>query len=115
MSCSFRLLASTIRARGSRTPRPRSLSWADQFPIFERELGGLVARADTELAEDRGDVVADGFLGDDEARGNLRVREALGDELEHVELALRQAGRMLARSRARAAGDPARAALAEAP
>ena len=43
---------------------------------------GLGAVAEPELVEDVADVGLDGFLGDDEAVGDLGVGQALGDELE---------------------------------
>ena len=41
------------------------------------------AALDAQLIEDAGDVVAHGFLGQFEPRGDLRVVEALRDQLEH--------------------------------
>ena len=59
-------------------------------------------------------MVADRPLGEDEPRGDLGVAQALGDEPEHLELARRQAGRVLAgrppRAAREAAGAAARAA-----
>src|SRR5581483_12432389 len=48
------------------------------------------ARADPELRPDVRDVPVDGVLADDEARGDLRVAQALADEAEHLQLPRRQ-------------------------
>ena len=51
---------------------------------------------DAELAEDAGDVVAHRLRRDAETAGDLRVVGALSDELEHVTLAIGEAGEGLA-------------------
>src|SRR5687767_13843204 len=94
--------------------RARSLSWSDELPVFRGQLGRFVAAAHAELGQDRGDVVADRLLGDEEPRGDLGVRQALRDELEHFCLAACEPRRMLPGVRTRAAGD-AHATLPELP
>jgi hypothetical protein len=83
----------------------------------EPQLGRLDAclRAcmDTELAQNRRNVVVDRLLGDDEPLGDLRVAQALREELENLELAPGQAGGILPRGGAWAARKPAHASLAQ--
>src|SRR5436309_3277099 len=55
-----------------------------------REHDNLDAVAEVELLEDVGDVCLDGSVADVELSADLGVREAAGDQAEHVELALRQ-------------------------
>src|SRR5688500_2946049 len=94
--------------------RARSLSWADELPVFRRDLRGFVPALDAELAKDRGDVMAHGLLGDEEPCSDLRVCEPFGDESEHLRLSTCESSRMLSRARPGPAGD-SRAALAELP
>src|SRR5437867_3257554 len=49
---------------------------------------GLHARVQVKLLEDVADVVLDGVLGDPESAADLPVRQAVGGELEHLELAV---------------------------
>ena len=65
--------------------------------------GRLVARRDAELLQHGGDVVVDRAHREHEPLRDLRVREPLADQLEHVQLTLREAGGIGARGRARAA------------
>ena len=58
--------------------------------------------------------MVDRALGEDELRGDLRVAKALGDEREHLELARREAARVLAGRRPRAAREAADATLTKA-
>ena len=53
--------------------------------VGEHDRLGAVAQV--ELLQDPGDVGLHGVLADDEARRDLGVREALGEEPEHLELA----------------------------
>src|SRR2546423_15168238 len=56
-----------------------------------RPCGGLAARADAELAENGGDVVIDSSLRQYEARCDVAVPQAVGQQAEDFELARRQA------------------------
>src|SRR5438445_10571290 len=121
-------IASSFGARltfdGRRTTpeghRETSPSWDRELPIFhaEPEADGvcacLGARADVELAENRGDMVIDRLLGEDEPLGDLRVAEPLRHQGEHLELACGQPGGVRLGRGPRAAGQPANAALTEA-
>src|SRR5581483_2974794 len=103
---------------GLRNAAVSALGWAARLPsVADAEAGRLrarfAARAGAELAQDRGDVVVDGALRDDEPLGDLGVPHAPGHEREHVELAGGQAGGVVARRRPRAAGHAAHAALSQ--
>src|SRR5260221_3646406 len=52
--------------------------------------GGLRPAPQAELREDVADVVLDGLATDEEAVGDLGVRETEAEELEHFRFALRQ-------------------------
>ena len=67
----------------------------------------LGARVDGELSEGRRNVVVDSAPRDDEPRGDLRIREPLGEQRQYLELARRQAGRVLAGRGARSAWETA--------
>src|SRR4051794_32465045 len=114
-----RTSSSTLRAAGGPTNRwryPYSASW---LPVLARKpkayrLGAcLAACLHLELPEDRGDVVVDGALGDDEPLGDLGVPQPLGDEGEDLELARREPGGVLLRRGPRPAREATGAALAE--
>jgi len=47
----------------------------------------------TGFIEDMGEVIGDGFFGEAEGLGDLAIAFALGDELEHLDLALGQVSR----------------------
>jgi hypothetical protein len=68
----------------------RSLPPASRFDEagLVREDDGLDAVAQVELAEDARHVRFHGRRADDELGRDLRVREAAGDEPEHLDLAL---------------------------
>ena len=51
---------------------------------------GLGSRLDAQLAEDRVDVELHGVVADAEALRDLLVREAAGEKLQHLELAMRE-------------------------
>src|SRR5215218_8774859 len=74
------------RPRPKWAHRARSLSWAGGLRAFHRQLGRLIPAPDPELAEDRGDVMAHGLLRDEESRGDLRVGQGFGNEVEHFGL-----------------------------
>src|SRR5574337_443872 len=76
--------------------------------------GGLAARARSELAQDRGDVVVDRSAGDDETVCDLRVSQPLGEECQHLGLASRQTGRARRRALARTARDALRTPVTQA-
>src|SRR5215212_5016869 len=71
--------------------RALALAGLDQTGLV-REHHALYAVAQAELHEHVRDVGLDGRLADEELRGDLGVREAPRDQLEHLELARRQAG-----------------------
>jgi len=48
--------------------------------------GGFAARADLQLAEDRGDVMVDRPRGYEQALGYLGVAQTFGHELQHLQL-----------------------------
>src|ERR687898_2055931 len=50
----------------------------------------LAARGKAELAEDRGDVLLDGALGDHQLLGDRRIGAALRHQAEHLSLAGRE-------------------------
>src|SRR5690242_11054555 len=55
-----------------------------QQPVSTGHRGGFGAGADAELAEDVRDVHADRLLTDVELAGELPVRPALGQQLQHL-------------------------------
>ncbi len=63
------------------------------------------ARGHAELAQHRRDVVVHRPHGDDQALGDLRVGQTLGEQAHHLVLALGQPGRVVPGLRPRAAGD----------
>src|SRR5207248_10818479 len=70
------------------------IAWRPRVSVEEsrlvREHDCLDAVAEVELLEDVGDVCLDGGVADVELFADLGVREAAGDQAEHVELALCQ-------------------------
>src|SRR6185437_11463586 len=95
-------------------PRParigsRCLFWRERLPNLRQDAelarldDGVAARRGIELGEDLREVMVDGARRARQARRDLRVLAALGDELEHLELARRQARDVLARRRPRPA------------
>ena len=115
----LRLEADSIRARAAARRRPlrrgdlavasRRLSERAAGPSAARRRarargapGGVPARRGAELRQHRGDVVLGRPRRDDEPLGDLRVREPVGDEREHLELAGGQARRVRTRRLARA-------------
>jgi hypothetical protein len=72
-----------------------------------------VARADAELGEQRGDVVADRLGRQRQPRGDLGVGQALGQQPEHLDLPAGEPGRVGGRGPVRAAGDAHGAAAPE--
>ena len=48
------------------------------------------ARAQPELPKDVGDVAVHGVLAQNEARRDVAIRQSLGDEIEHLQLASAQ-------------------------
>jgi len=78
------------------------------------EQGGgrarLAAACHPELAQDRRDVVVDCLRRDDQPLCDLRVAEPLREQRQHLELAVRQPGRILA---GRCPRPPREVALAE--
>src|SRR5687767_6913676 len=79
----------TVRAGAARAHRANSPGWALALPILAGDpeanrLGARLApRADAQLPQDRGDVVVDRLLGQEEALGYLCVAEPLRDERKH--------------------------------
>src|SRR5436190_417082 len=86
-------LASTTASRraSSCASRSRSADVATALKLGETEptrLGGRLApRTHVELPQDRGNVVVDSSLGEEEAIGDLGIAQTLGDEQEDLELA----------------------------
>src|SRR5439155_15618334 len=72
--------------------------------LGHRRRRGLTAAANAELAEDRRHVVVDRLHGEEEPRSDFRVAEATDEQLEHLDLARGEAGRV---PRGRRAGTPA--------
>src|SRR3954469_23410015 len=62
------------------------------YPMASRPQRGLGAVGDADALEDAGEVGLDRLLGDAEAAGDLLVRQALGQQAEHLLLARRQVG-----------------------
>src|SRR5262245_53582181 len=65
--------------------------------------------------QDRRDVMADGLLGEEEPPGDVGVTQTLGDELQNLDLAWSEAGRVPLCGRPGPARDAADAASAQAP
>ena len=95
--------------------------WRAWLPILAREAephgsgARLGARADGELSQGRRNVVVDSPLRNDEAVGDLRVREPLREQREYLQLARRQTGRVLARRGAGPSWETAHPTLAQPP
>src|SRR5687768_1783666 len=68
-------------------------------PRLARGDDRLGAVLDLDLVEDARDVVADGLVGQAQARGDLGIVEALRDELEDIALARRELGEFAAACR----------------
>ena len=86
-------MATPVRRRpggpkGAREPRTRQAgpSERDQ-PAADPETHGLGAARRAELRRDRRDVELRGVLADSEPLADAPIREALGEELEHLALA----------------------------
>src|SRR5436309_2056864 len=69
--------------------RPGTQLWRDQ-PTPDRVAREVDAVAHLELLEDVGPVPVDGLAADDEHSRDLVAGVALGDELDHLELAWRE-------------------------
>lgn len=61
--------------------------------MTQREGGRRRPVLATGFVEDVGEVIGDGFFGEAQGLGDLAIASALGNELEHLDLALGQAGR----------------------
>ena len=61
--------------------------------MTQRESGCRCPVLTTGFIEDVGEVIGDGFFGEAQGLGDLAIAFALGDELEHLDLALGQVGR----------------------
>lgn len=57
-----------------------ALVWFAEEPETEGRCGGLATGVYVQLAQDRGDVMVDGFPRDDQALGDLRIAESLGQQ-----------------------------------
>src|SRR4051794_2972320 len=81
----------TLGACGSVAHRQICPDLPRRLPILSGESqahgqgAGLRARADVELAQDRGDVMRDRLLREEEALCDLAVAKALRHQSEHVE------------------------------
>ena len=103
------------RARRSRDPGGRRSvagSPMSPAPAPGGVGGGLGPAAQAELGQDVADVVLDGLAADEEAVGDLRVRQAVAEQVEHLGLALGQHARRPAR---RCVGRGRRASAARPP
>src|SRR5690349_21898205 len=65
--------------------------WLPHEPVPVREGGRFAAAGRVQLAENVRHVDARGLAADEELLGDLRVRLALGDEREHLDLAVGEA------------------------
>jgi hypothetical protein len=91
------------------------LTWAPRDEPETDALGSrLRARPNGKLAQDRRHVMLDRPSRENEAVGDLGVREALAEEGEHLEFSSGEMGRVAAGRRPRPARKPAHAVLAEA-
>ena len=61
--------------------------------MTQRESGCRCPVLASSFIEDVGEVIGDGFFGEAEGLGDLAIAFALGDELEHLDLALGQMSR----------------------
>ncbi len=61
--------------------------------MTQREGGSRCPVLATSFIEDVGEVIGDGFFSEAQGLGDLAIAFALGDELEHLDLALGQVGR----------------------
>src|SRR3954447_15710448 len=105
----------------------RRVAPREPFPIFRarvslrrepqptRGLGGLTAAAHLELGQDRGYVVVGGLRRDEQPLGQLRVRQPLAEEGEHLKLPGGQARGIGARRLPPATGHVGDAAGAQVP
>ena len=92
-------------------PAPLVLGRGD--PEAAGGRGGLAARPDAQLGQQRRDVVLDGLGRQRQPGGDLGVAEPLGEQAEHLDLPAGEAGRVGGRGPGRAAGDVPVAALPE--
>ena len=76
--------------RTSSTSHPTSKSGQS---VTECEGGCRCPVLAASFIEDMGEVIGHGFFGEAESLGDLAISFALGDELEHLDLALGQVGR----------------------
>ena len=104
--------------------REGTLLFGDGRPIFgdgQREAeaarrgGDVAAGVDVELGEDVTNVVIDGLRREIEARGDLGVAPARGEEGQNLQLAGGQVGGVGAGARVRPAGNGAGATLPQPP
>src|SRR6187200_3177418 len=118
-----RMRTSAIASAGSmardgsprRRPAAGSRLRRAEYPEPLGGHAGLATRAGAELAQHRRDVVIDRLHGHDEPLRDLGVAQALRDQAHDLELAWREAGRVLARPRTRPSQQPADGLLAQAP
>src|SRR5215469_16082635 len=84
------------RARKRRSRSPRSLLKTARIPAwnyktrFVRRDDSLSTIAQPQLVQQPADMRFDSLLSDDQARGDLLVRETLGNQPEHLRLARRE-------------------------
>lgn len=84
-------------------------------PLLPGQLGSLFTAGGVELRQERRYMVVDGFWRDEEAIGDLGVGETLDEELEHIDLARREAGGMGPRSWPGSPGNAADSILSQFP
>src|SRR5471032_2874801 len=80
------LPAAGDRIPGSLSLRARPLGEGRHSRLGTQRLGELGTRVDPELGEDLTQVVLDGVLADEEARADLRIREAVASEAGYLRL-----------------------------
>ena len=78
---------------GRRRAKESSLPVGGELLLLSESGGsryeaGLGAVGDLELREDRRDVVADGLLAEEEPRGDVCVRPALGEQLQDLQFSV---------------------------
>jgi len=93
MSPPSRDKAETARETRDRSPGEAQQTLARAQAPVSGEHDGLRAVLDADLVEDVGDVVAHGLLRQVEPRRDLRVVQALRDQVENLALARRERGK----------------------
>src|SRR5437879_1274616 len=80
--------------RGNSPTYALTAEWLDRAigePVLAGEGGGGCPRGEPELPQDVGDVAIDGVLAEHKPLSDVAIREAIGNQREHLELARAQA------------------------